>query len=101
MAKLSPVYTKIFLCDGQYRALGCNPHSLVKEFLTVVLEKLKIANSIGFSLYAVSTGTDGVSYPLAEKEKLCDIIGQWDSEQKRTSAKQLPFKLLFKRRLNP
>ena len=100
VSKLGPVYTKIYVPDGQYRALAFEPSTTVAELTEVLKEKLKLTGVVGFTIFAVK-GT--LERAVAPYENLCDIIGKWDKSMKQnpiTDPKKMP-RLVLKRRLHP
>ncbi|KAI3645648.1 hypothetical protein MP228_008576 [Amoeboaphelidium protococcarum] len=98
VCKLASVSARIYLPDGQYRALGFTPHSLCREILALFLQKLKLQDSYGFALYIRTIATGQMKHIL-EQTKLSDVLGNWDKDMKKASLKDCPYQLVIRRRL--
>lgn len=94
----SPVFTRIHMPDGQYRAVSFDSHTKVKELLELLQEKMNLLDTKGFAMYCRSKNYE---VALSGEEFVCDLLGQWDvdiKEGKITSLSQVP-QLLMKKRL--
>jgi myosin-7 len=100
VSKLSPIYQKVYMPDGQYRALSFEPHNTVEDLTEVLKEKLKLTGILGYSIFAVKGSLERV---VGVKDNLCDIMAKWDKSNKaapNTDPKKAP-RLVLKRRLFP
>ena len=96
--KLSPVFAKVYMPDGQYRALSFEPHTTVEDLTAVLNTKLKLTDP-GYAIYAAK---GNLERSLAVKETLCDVLGKWDKNAKNAGGDPTKEpRFVLKRRLFP
>lgn len=95
--KLSQIYSRFYTPDNQFRAINFDPWTTAEEIVYTLKDRMQMENVEGLALYAVDENLGAQSYILP-KEKICDILGKWDSQKKNVGARNT-FKFLFKKRM--
>ncbi|KAI9204657.1 P-loop containing nucleoside triphosphate hydrolase protein [Polychytrium aggregatum] len=94
--RMAPLRIRIYFLDGQFRALPVGSVDTMQQMFAGLVEKIKLKNATGFSIYEEYAGTER---SLRGDEKMADILYNWEKTGRKAGGERDRVRLIFKKRV--